>query len=512
MASKFYFSKSLLSSCRLILRQLTISYRQRRITKLPKHTSQKEQIQNYQDQTLVLDLEGGLLRSTSTFPYFMIVALEAGSFIRSFVLLSLYPLLYFLNIEMAIRVMTVVSFFGLKEEKINKVGRAILPKYLLEDVGMEGLEFVRARMMPHGIMCVTGMPLVMVENFVKEYIGEVGTIVGKEVKMIGGYYVGFVEGCKMEKKLGLGFSELQGFGYSSMVPQHGIFNLYQGIYSVSEAEKRKWQPLQIDQYPKPLVFHDGRVAFRPTPLATLAMFMWVPLGILLSLVRTLMFVTLPYKISISLEAFCGVRTRVLGSGNNFTGGEISGKMFVCNHRTLLDPIYISAVLNRRLSAVTYSVSKITEILSPIKTIRLTRNREEDKRRMEMLLKQGDLVVCPEGTTCREPYLLRFSSLFAEVVKQVHPVALLTKVSMFYGTSTGSFKCLDHFYFLMNPSPEYNIEFLERMSTRSIYGKSCTSFEAANHVQSEIGRVLGFGLTRLTRKDKYLKLAKNEGYI
>lgn len=298
----------------------------------------------------------------------------------------------------------------------------------------------------------------------------------------------------------------------------------QDFHFVDDAEKRKWHALPRDKYPKPLVFHDGRLAFRPTPSAALAMYMWLPFGILLSLFRSLAFVYLPHNISILIEAFLGMKTRISlfqapvnyqcnGNSDNDKCGCHSGRLFICNHRTLLDPIYISAALNKqRISAVTYSVSRITEKLSPITTVRLTRNREEDRKRMEALLKQGDLVVCPEGTTCREPYLLRFSSLFAEVADEVYPVALTTNAGMFYGTSTGLFKFLDHFYFLMNPWPEYEVKFLGKMSTRSIDGKRCTGFEAANHVQSEIGWELGFDLTKLTRKDKYLMLAGNEGFV
>jgi glycerol-3-phosphate acyltransferase len=289
---------------------------------------------------------------------------------------------------------------------------------------------------------------------------------------------------------------------------------------VDGAEKSKWQALQRDRYPKPLVFHDGRLALRPTPFAALAMYMWLPLGILLSLFRSIAFIYLPYNTSILIEAFFGIKTRISFqapadqcNSSNAKSDENSGRLFICNHRTLLDPIYVSAALNKqRISAVTYSISRITEKLSPIRTVRLMRNREEDKRRMEELLKQGDLVVCPEGTTCREPYLLRFSSLFADVADEVYPVALTSKVGMFYGTSTGLFKFLDHVYFLMNPWPEYEMKFLKKMSTRSIDGKRCSGFEAANHVQSTIGRVLGFGLTKLTRKDKYLMLAGNEGCV
>ena len=56
------------------------------------------------------------------------------------------------------------------------------------------------------------------------------------------------------------------------------------MYSVSEAEKRRWHPLPSSKYPKPLVFHDGRIAFRPTPLAALCMFVWLPLGFPLAVV------------------------------------------------------------------------------------------------------------------------------------------------------------------------------------------------------------------------------------
>lgn len=167
------------------------------------------------------------------------------------------------------------------------------------------------------------------------------------------------------------------------------------------------------------------------------------------------------------------------------------------------PSSTSAALHKPVTAVTYSISPISEALSPIQTVPLTRDKEEDRRRMGRLLNQGDLVVCPEGTTCRELYLLRFSPLFAELTDTVIPVALVTRVSMFYGTTATGFKFLDPFYFLANPCPEYDVEFLENVSTtHSIAGKSCSSHEAANHVQRRIGDAL----------DKYLMLAGNEGIV
>jgi glycerol-3-phosphate acyltransferase len=73
--------------------------------------------------------------------------------------------------------------------------------------------------------------------------------------------------------------------------------------------------------------------------------------------------------------------------------------------------------------------------------------------------------------------------------------------------------MDHFYYFMNPHPAYVIEFMDRMPTSVVInGRRCESYEVANMVQGEIGRVLGFEPTKLTRKDKYIILAGNEGVV
>ena len=59
-----------------------------------------------------------------------------------------------------------------------------------------------------------------------------------------------------------------------------------------------------------------------------------------------------------------------------------GALYVCNHTTLLDPIYVSMGLSKPLTAVTYSLSRVTELFAPIKTVRLTRNREKDSKMVE----------------------------------------------------------------------------------------------------------------------------------
>lgn len=287
---------------------------------------------------------------------------------------------------------------------------------------------------------------------------------------------------------------------------------------VTKADKRNYHPLPRDRYPRPLIFHDGRLAFRPTPLATLSMFMWVPLGFPLAIFRALVASLLPYKLSVPILSMTGMRLRLKRPNkttlSNPEKEHPKGALYVCNHRTLFDPLYLSVALNKPLTAVTYSLSRLSEILAPIKTVRLTRDRDEDKRRMENLLLQGDLVVCPEGTTCREPFLLRFSPLFAELSENIVPVAMKAHVRMFYGTTAGGLKCLDPLFFLMNPFPCYDVQLLEKVpadyTCGGVGGKS--RFDVANHVQGQMGQALGFECTQLTRKDKYLMLAGNEGIV
>lgn len=288
---------------------------------------------------------------------------------------------------------------------------------------------------------------------------------------------------------------------------------------MSQTDKRNWQTLPRERYPKPLIFHDGRLALRPTPISTLVALMWGPFGIALALVRIIVALSLPYDVTIPILSFSGLHLTTKKPNMegpltaNLQEGKPKGLLYVCNHRTLLDPLYLATTLKTNLTALTYSLSRMSEIIAPIRTVRLTRNRDQDSDKMEKLLSQGDLVVCPEGTTCREPYLLRFSPLFSEIADEIVPVAVSSQVSMFHGTTAGGLKCLDPIFFLMNPSPIYTIQILEKISGLSTCSDGSRSrFDVANHVQSELGKALGYECTTLTRRDKYLILAGNEGMV
>ena len=266
-----------------------------------------------------------------------------------------------------------------------------------------------------------------------------------------------------------------------------------------------------NKYPKPLIFHDGRLAFLPTPSATLFMFTWLPLGFLMAIYRIFLGVFLCCKFTLALGIWSGLILN-FNNTNPQRSALTKGVLYVCSHRTLMDPIFLSITLGRRLTAVTYSLSKVSELIAPIRTMRLTRDREQDGETMKRLLCEGDLVVFPEGTTCREPYLLRFSSLFAELADEIVPVAMNAHVTMFYGTTASGLKVLDPIFFFMNPWPRYDIQVLEKVPRELTCAGSRSSHEVANYIQRELADALGFECTNLKRRDKYMMLAGNEGVV
>uniref|UniRef100_A0A7C9EPM0 Glycerol-3-phosphate 1-O-acyltransferase n=1 Tax=Opuntia streptacantha TaxID=393608 RepID=A0A7C9EPM0_OPUST len=478
-----------------------------------------------QNLTLVFSVEETLLKSsTSLFPYFMLVAFEGGrlGLLRALILLLLYPLICLVGEEIGLKIMVFVCFFGVKRDTF-RVGTSVLPKFFLEDVGYEGFSVVKRFGRRVG---VSNLPRVMVEGFLKHYLG-VEDIVGREIRVFGGYYLGVMEDeHKLMGGKDLGLKDMFSGVYSQVVGIAGTlksfqtypFTCCQDLYLVSEADKKKWHSLPRDEYPTPLIFHDGRLAFKPTPLATFVMLVWLPFGIILSIIRIFIGILFPYCISTPILAFIGISycssNHPASSNKQDRESENSkGIVFVCNHRTVIDPLYVSYICRMHLSALTYSISRVTEFLAPIRTITLTRDRQKDAEIMQKVLSKGNIVVCPEGTTCREPYLLRFSPLFAEISEKIIPVALHATVSMFYGTTASGIKALDPFFLMMNPWPYYHVKFLDKLPKAwTCKAGGVSKFDVANHVQAEIGEALGYKCTNLTRKDKYLMLAGNIGIV
>ncbi|EPS63953.1 hypothetical protein M569_10828, partial [Genlisea aurea] len=460
-------------------------------------------------QTIVCDIDGCLLRTDSFFPYFMLVAFEGGSIFRAFLLLLSYPLLLILDFDLKMRAMIFITFCGLKVKDMDSVSRAVLPKFYLENLDLHACEIVEST----GTKVVfTSVPRVMVEGFLKEYL-DVNYVAGTELQTHGKFFTGLVSDSGLlvkNRALKEFFGEARP-EFSDHLLLSPCKVTYPAHVITREESNCNKSIKPKNRFPRPLIFHDGRLAFLPTPAATLAMFLWLPAGIVLAVLRIIIGNFLPNRLAIVVGKAIGINVRMKGQIPKRPENN-RGILYVCTHRTLLDPVILSISLNQPLTAVTYSVSKLSEIISPIKTVRLTRNRAQDGETMQKVLKQGDLVVCPEGTTCREPYLLRFSSLFAEIADEIVPVAINTKVSMFYGTTASGLKWLDPFFFMMNPRPSYSLHILEKMPRELTCAGGKSAHEVANYLQRQLGNALGFECTNLTRRDKYLMLAGNEGTV
>ncbi len=140
--------------------------------------------------TLVCDIHGTLLRSQSFFPYFMLVAFEGGSIVRAFLLLLSCPVLWVLDYELKLRVMIFISFCGLRLKDMENVSRAVLPKFYLEKLNLKAYEVLASTRKK---VVFTSVPRVMVEGFLKEYLG-VGNVIGSELHTVGHYYTGLPSG------------------------------------------------------------------------------------------------------------------------------------------------------------------------------------------------------------------------------------------------------------------------------------------------------------------------------
>ncbi|KAK7845473.1 glycerol-3-phosphate 2-o-acyltransferase 6 [Quercus suber] len=366
---------------------------------------------------------------------------------------------------------------------IESVARAVLPKFYSSDLHPETWRVFSAC----GKRCVlTANPTIMVEAFLKDVLG-VDLVLGTKIATYKGRATGLV--CKPGVLVGKNKVDAPEKAFGETQPDIGLgdrdtdtpfMSLCKEAFIVLPQPKVK--PVTMDKFPKPIIFHDG--ALLPIPLVYYA------------------FMAL------------GVRVTIKGTPPPQAKKSIgqSGVLFICSHRTLLDPIFLSTALGRAIPAVTYSVSRLSEIISPIKTVRLNRDWARDASMIKKLLEEGDLAILPEGTTCREPFLLRFSALFAELTDQLVPMAMVNRMSMFHGTTARGWKGMDPFYFFMNPSPAYEVTFLNKLPLELTCSSGKSSHEVANYIQRVIATTLSYKCTSFARKDKYGALVGNDGTV
>ncbi|KAG0463771.1 hypothetical protein HPP92_019358 [Vanilla planifolia] len=471
--------------------------------------------------SVVAQLEGCLLRDPDPFPYFMLLAFEASAGLLRFAsLLILWPSLWLLRAagmgKTALRAMVFVAVAGMREAEVEAVARAVLPKFYMDDIDMDAWELYssyRGRR-----VVVTGMPRVMAERFAKEHMCA-DEVVGLELEVS---RTGIVTGI-LKRRTGTLEDKIKEFftgeGVDAGMGRAGAafmglckerhyrpFTTSAGAATDGRTDEKKRQLIR----PLPVIFHDGRLVRRPTPSTAFLILLWLPFGITVSILRIAIGLVVPMSLIPHLIRPLG--GKVIVRGRPPPPSPSSGVLFVCTHRTLMDPVVLSMVLARRVPALTYSISRLSELLSPIPTFRLTRDRRTDADLIRRQLELGDLVVCPEGTTCREPFLLRFSALFAELTDRIVPVAMNYRVGFFHATTARGWKALDPIFFFMNPRPVYEVTFLNQLPAEATCAAGRSPHDVANYVQRILAATLGFECTNFTRKDKYRVLAGNDGNV
>ncbi|XP_047983417.1 glycerol-3-phosphate acyltransferase 5-like isoform X2 [Salvia hispanica] len=468
-------------------------------------------------RSVVSELEGTLLKDPNVFSYFMLVAFEASGLVRFALLLMLWPLVRLLEAcgrgDEGLKLTVFVATAGVRFQEIQSVTRAVLPKFFFDDLNMEAWSVFSGG---DRRVVVSKMPSVMVEMFAMDHL-RADEVIGTQLSVNRfGLATGFLK--RDFDSIAEDVAEL--FGDNCGRPSVGLGRLGcgSGPYFLPLCQKQCHPPFPNVSgakhilRPMPVIFHDGRLAKRPTPGAALLILVWIPLGILLAAVRISVGLTLPMWAIPRVAPIFGGRVVVKGTPPPPASDSNSGVLFVCTHRTLMDPVVLSAVLHRRIPAVTYSISRLSEILSPIPTVRLTRIRDVDAENIKRELERGDLVVCPEGTTCREPFLLRFSGLFAELTDRIVPVAMNYRVGLFHATTARGWKGMDPIFFFMNPRPVYEVTFLNQLPAEETCSAGRSPHDVANYVQRILAATLGFECTNFTRRDKYRVLAGNDGMV
>ncbi|KAG4953374.1 hypothetical protein JHK87_038968 [Glycine soja] len=452
-------------------------------------------------ESVVCELEGTLLNDKDAFSYFMLVSFEASGLVRFALLLTLWPMIRFLDMigmkDASLKLMIFVAVAGVPKSELESVARAVLPKFYMDDLDMDTWRLFSNY---DKRVVLTKTPKIMVERFVKEHL-RADEVIGTELSFNRfGFATGFVRGYSNNT-----ISERVANFFNNEAPTLVMDQLHPPNLANQNYNHQLLRPL-------PVIFHDGRLVKRPTPSTSLLILLWIPVGIILAIIRIAIGSILPFWAIPHISRLFGGKVIVKGKPPLPPSGENSGVLFVCTHRTLMDPVVLSSVLRRKIPAVTYSVSRLSEILSPIPTVRLTRTRDIDAEKIKRELSKGDLVVCPEGTTCREPFLLRFSGLFAELTDRIVPVAMNYRVGFFHATTARGWKGLDPIFFFMNPRPVYEVTFLNQLPVEATCSSGKSPHDVANYVQRILAATLGFECTNFTRKDKYRVLAGNDGTV
>lgn len=134
-------------------------------------------------RSVVSELEGTLLKEADVFSYFMLLAFEASGLIRFALLLMFWPVIRLLQIcgrgDHGLKLTVFVATAGVPFTEIEAVTRAVLPKFLFDDLNMEAWRVFSSCEYQRRVV-VSKMPKIMVERFVKDHL-RADDVVGGEL-------------------------------------------------------------------------------------------------------------------------------------------------------------------------------------------------------------------------------------------------------------------------------------------------------------------------------------------
>ncbi|XP_071705663.1 probable glycerol-3-phosphate acyltransferase 8 [Rutidosis leptorrhynchoides] len=238
-------------------------------------------------RSIAADLDGTLLRGSFSFPYYVLMAIEAGSLLRGLILSLSIPIItiifIFISEDLAGKLIIFITFTGIRINDIEFVSRAILPRFYAANVRQDSFEVFDSC---ERKVIVTANPVVMVDVFVKECLGGV-KVIGTEIdvdpvtkRATGfvkepGFLIGEWKKIAVEKEFG---DDLPDIGIGDRESDYDFMSICKESYLVPRDHSAS--VLSPDRLKKQPIFYDDYLDQPPHPMLT---YLWLPFRFVLSL-------------------------------------------------------------------------------------------------------------------------------------------------------------------------------------------------------------------------------------